>query len=388
MLDKFALIFSAFELPETEAPAEIDLLTEATYRGYKKPGSVEITEFIVTAEHLEAAAAHFKARRAEHPERDLVIDYEHATWQDREAPAAGWIEDIFTVARDGKKVLRARIKMWTERAKEYLRNKEYRYLSPVFALNAVDKKSGEVFPCIFYNAGITNEPLIDELQPIVSSFNFQKTIKGKDTVMDELLERLRSFLGLPTTATAAEITAELEKLIDQIKEKSEGAEEVTAQTILAELERLQNIVTAKSELAGVLGLKPESTLDELKAAIIAAKTGADSMQQLQVKVETIETQVFEREFDRVIAKGVTEGRILPVQKSNETWMNNQRQWAKGDFAGFETYYAKSPIVGPMQRIPTGDLQVAAKGITSEDVEMGAKLGVSKEILEKHATAII
>ena len=78
-------------------------------------------DFTVDDESVELIRKQFKDRKL-----DLVIDYEHQTLADVQAPAGGWIKDIYK----GDDALIAKVE-WTPKATEYLKNKEYRYLSPV-----------------------------------------------------------------------------------------------------------------------------------------------------------------------------------------------------------------------------------------------------------------
>ena len=55
--------------------------------------------------------AQFKGRHL-----DLVIDYEHQTLKDVQAPAGGWIKDIYK----GDDALVAKVE-WTPKAQEYLK---------------------------------------------------------------------------------------------------------------------------------------------------------------------------------------------------------------------------------------------------------------------------
>ena len=70
----------------------------------------------------------FKAMKAQMQQHgvDIVIDYEHQTLKDIQAPAGGWIKEL--VLQDG--AIAAKVE-WTDTARQYLKNKEYRYLSPV-----------------------------------------------------------------------------------------------------------------------------------------------------------------------------------------------------------------------------------------------------------------
>ena len=70
----------------------------------------------VDEESIASVISHFTRRG-----NDMVIDYEHQTLKDVQAPAAGWIKRLVDRGREG---LWAVVE-WTERAKEYLKNKEY-----------------------------------------------------------------------------------------------------------------------------------------------------------------------------------------------------------------------------------------------------------------------
>jgi phage I-like protein len=371
------------DLADLQAPKEIDVLTETTYKGYIQPGTGEVTQFTVTGSHIDAAVAHFNQRKLLNPQRDLVIDYDHQTWKtDGPAPAAGWIDALYAVVRDGKKVLRASVREWTDKAKEFIKNKEYRYISPVFALNALDKKSGNILPCIFFNAGLTNEPLFDELQPIISSLNFNPSTR-KDTLMDELLERLRYFLGVPITATATEIVTELNKLIGQIKDAIGSSEAtVTAKTLLTELSSWKNAITAKNEVFTILGA---TTLEEAKAKLTLANSTGTTLQQVQTELNAVKERETTREFGRVIGKAVQEGRVLPAQTADAGWMKIQMDWAAKNFAGFEAYFAKAAVIGPVL-VPVLGSGAQGSAITDVDREIMIHLGVKEEEFKKYNTA--
>jgi hypothetical protein len=87
---------------------------------------------------------------------DMVIDYEHQTVTGQEAPAAGWIKAL-SAAADG---LWARV-VWTDRAREYIEKREYRYFSPVVELG-----EGRVVVDLLHVA-LTNFPAITKLIPLV-----------------------------------------------------------------------------------------------------------------------------------------------------------------------------------------------------------------------------
>ncbi len=93
---------------------------------------------------------------------DMVIDFEHQSILDPpvEAPAAGWIKRLINKGKEG---IWAAVE-WTEKARQYIANKEYRYISPVWLQRASDNKVIYLF-----NAALTNTPNITSMVPIVNS---------------------------------------------------------------------------------------------------------------------------------------------------------------------------------------------------------------------------
>jgi len=102
---------------------------------------------------------------------DLVIDYERQTEgkagqydyssPDGTAPAAGWIKRLVNKGANG---LWAVVE-WTEKAKKFLSNKEYRYFSPVFTLS---KKDGLVE---LLRVALTNAPRLNDIKPIIANYH-------------------------------------------------------------------------------------------------------------------------------------------------------------------------------------------------------------------------
>lgn len=88
----------------------------------------------------------------------------------------------------------------------------YRFISPVFSYD----KSGRVLQLL--HAALTNTPAVDGMDEVMlaAASLLAVTSSTQEDTMDELLERLRWMLNLPITATAEDIIAELNKLIDQL----------------------------------------------------------------------------------------------------------------------------------------------------------------------------
>lgn len=105
--------------------------------------SSEKGDFLVDNKSFQAMKEHMAHRAV-----DIVIDYEHQTLKDMQAPAGGWMKEL-VLKSDG---IYARVK-WTEKAREYLRNREYRYLSPVVMVRKRDRRALQL-----HSAALTNTP--------------------------------------------------------------------------------------------------------------------------------------------------------------------------------------------------------------------------------------
>ena len=107
--------------------------------------------FQVTEESLEKIMEAWNLRG-----NDMVIDYEHQTVTGQAAPAAGWIKGL-SPAYDG---LWAKV-VWTDRAREFIEKRRYRYFSPVVQLG-----EGRVVVDLLHIA-LTNFPAISNLEPLI-----------------------------------------------------------------------------------------------------------------------------------------------------------------------------------------------------------------------------
>jgi phage I-like protein len=353
-------------------PMEFDLLVEgAQYQKTNNPA------FIITANHIDSAVRQFAQRKQRAPERDLVVDYEHQTLKGIQAPAAGWIDNLSSIVRDGKKILRAHMREWTKQATTYLQNHEYKYTSPVFALNGSDKVTGEVFPCMILCAALTNEPLIDELEPIVAKQFFQ-TISGKDTSMNEVIKKLCVFLGIAESADEPTIAAKFAEFTTNMKTAMSATAEIAAKDVLAFIPIAQTEIAAKDNLLKVICAKDGGSIEEATAIFVTAKDNAAKVVTLQTELNALKKKEIDNAVETIVAKGMAEGKISPATKDAMTI------FAAKDPKAFETYLATAPVVVALDKLPAaGDKVVVGKNITEEDVQMGKKFGITKEQLVKH-----
>ena len=167
---------------EENVPKEIKILPLGLVHSQKG-------DFRVDDESVELIRQQFKDRKL-----DLVIDYEHQTLKDIQAPAGGWIKDIYK----GDDAVIAKVE-WTPRAEEYLKNKEYKYLSPVVMVRKKDRKAMAI-----HSVALTNTPAINGMFPMVNSIDINNINENEEEIKMDLKE-LAVMLGLPETATEDEV---------------------------------------------------------------------------------------------------------------------------------------------------------------------------------------
>lgn len=200
-------------------------------------------DFLVDDESFRLIRCKFMERQLQVP-----IDYEHQTLKDMQAPAAGWVKDI-VLKNDG---IYGAVD-WTERAAEYLKNREYRYISPVVTLRNADKKAVGL-----HSAALTNTPAIDAMTPIVCS-NKPSGDKGG---------------------------------ADQEEAESSGKNTLEA-------------------LAALLQLDPSATMEDIYKAVAALLEG---QKDLKLKADACQFEVVRMKADDVVEGALKDGKVLPFQR--------------------------------------------------------------------------
>lgn len=259
---------------------------------------------------------------------DLPIDYEHQTLEASDkagpVPAAGWIKAL--EARDDG--LWGRVE-WTPRAAELIAAREYRFLSPVFRHD----KTGRVLA--MEGAGLVHYPNLD-LEPVAHQ-------KGDD-MNEELLERLRFLLNLPTLSTPEEVVAELEKLIQRLSAAEAAAQ--ARQPDPAKWVPMSQHQAVAEELA------------RLQAAVAAEKAEA------------------------AVSAAMSAGKIAPAMKD---WA---RSYATKDPAGFGAFVEKAPAILPAGPVPAAHVvSQNADTLTVEDRYVCAMLGIAESDFAAHKRAL-
>lgn len=168
---------------------------------------------------------------------DIVVDYEHQTLSGEKAPAAGWIKHPNGLKVEENTLL-AQIE-WTKSAKEAIKNKEYRYLSPVLIKNAKDSKTGNIIGWSLHSVALTNTPFFKELSPI-SAKN-----QNKENNMEDI-KKLQ----------------DLQKELDELKKQNQKLKEIIAKQKVKEAIEAKKIAKEQEKWALTYALKDEQGFDE------------------------------------------------------------------------------------------------------------------------------
>lgn len=312
-------------------------------------------DFTVDDESVELIQKQFKDRKL-----DLVIDYEHQTLADVQAPAGGWIKDIYK----GDDALIAKVE-WTPKATEYLKNKEYRYLSPVVMVRKRDQKATAL-----HSVALTNTPAIDGMFPVVNSLTIEDYSEG-GTTMD--LKEIAKALGLPETATEEEVKKAVEeagKAAQKIKEMEGKGEGSTGEGADASAE-----VVANSTILKLLELDENAKTEDVAASIMALKTGGDKA--TAATVLALKEKIERKEAEEAVQLALKEGKITAAQTD---WA---REYALKDADGFKKFMDKAVAVVPQGKMALKD--APAENTKTDDVDMAIlkNCGISEEDMKKY-----
>lgn len=315
-----------------EPPREIQILPYGLVKSQRG-------DFLVDDESVRLVLEHF-ARHI----NDLVIDYEHQTLADVEAPAAGWIKRLIDRGTDG---VWAEVE-WTPRATEYLNNREYRYLSPVVGIRRSDNRA-----IYIHSAALTNVPAIDGMVPVIA--NNQGVGPEEEENNMEILARLRDALALDSAADDNAIV----QAVTALKAKADAATEVVA----------------NKEILAMLELEEVATVDQVKGKILALKnpSGYVSAQQYN----ELKARLDDRDAEDLVELALTSGKIAPASKE---WL---KEYALKDPAGAKAFVESAPQVVPLGKIARAENPGASSGPEDDAQAMVCKsLGVTAEQVAK------
>jgi len=235
--------------------------------------------------------------------KDLLFDYEHGSIFGS-SRAAGWSAEV-KAQPDG---LYVKYPAFTPRAAESIKNREYRYFSPVYFMKAKDKLGRDIGAKLD-SVALTNIPYLEnEIDHIKND--------SSEIPMDKNLLKL---LGLGENATQAGVDAKLTALRGQFK--------------LDENATLDQIIEAA-------GKKPEGDGAVKPADGEKPKETPPALTQADVE-KAVKKELVERDAEVLVNSAITDGKILPAEKN--VWLNS----AKADLAQTKILLDARPKAGAL-----------------------------------------
>ena len=225
----------------------------------------------------------------------------------------------------------AKYPSFTNAAEDEVKGRVYRYFSPVYRLNTKNKLGHEIGATVD-SVALTNRPYMDtEIEHI----------RNKEEI-PSMDPKLLAFLGLPATATQADVDAKMNSLR---KEHNLGAE-ATLEEILA-------------------AAKPKED-----GGVVNSEEGDDTVQTLTARVEALEAtsqKSAEQRAEDLVNAAIESGKILPAHKN--AWLNS----AKADFeqtkADLDALKPNSALPGTVK--PTDNDGGDGKKVNSHDAATAA-----------------
>lgn len=282
---------------------------------------------------MTANIAHTLIAAAAAQQTPYVIDFEHQTLRaannGQPAPASGWFNTLEW--RDGEGLFAVDV-VWTDSAAQMIAEGAYRFISPVFSYD----KSGHVVQLL--HAALTNTPAVDGMDEVMLAAASLLTValSTQEDTMDELLERLRWMLNLPITATAEDIIAELNKLIDQLTGGDAGTAAASFNTLSATPFNLIEKLTA--DAASVAALTAQAANPDPTKWVPVAVMQQSVAEALASNNMAALTQ---QECTGLITAALSDGRLFPAQKA---WAESL---AKSSPDSLKTYLDKAPKIAAL-----------------------------------------
>lgn len=196
-------------------------------------------------------------------ENDLQVDYEHDSINKQlkgPKPAAGWIKALEIRGNGQHKGdgLWGFVE-WVSRAVAFIRNREYKYTSPVIDPDAKDRKTKKKIGMELFNAALTNDPFLDGQMPLALE-RISMEIKIKDQKLDNTSDKQMNADDPPPEPESGG------GVFDKIAAMT-GMESAAVEAILLEkIDEVAALVAGSAEGDGTPADEPTANADTPKVA--------------------------------------------------------------------------------------------------------------------------
>jgi phage I-like protein len=303
---------------------------------------------------------------------DIPIDYEHSTElkgpNGEEAPAAGWIKELED--RDGS--LWGRVE-WTERARNQIGGREYRFLSPVFSFTKTDRAIR-----VLDSAGLTNKPNLR-----LTALN-RRAANMEDDTMKKALCRL---LGLdPETATEQQIQDAVAKLKGDLATAANRGLPTGLLSALGlgdDADEAMAIAKAKDMAAGDGRAANSAQGDVVDLSRYVPRADYDLALN---RATTAEAAIKDRDaaeldgkIEAAVNRAIKDGKIAPA--SREFYVASCR--TEGGLEQFQKFAESAPQVIADPQLPENP-DDNGKALNTQQAAIAAQFGNTAEDLAKYA----
>ena len=280
----------------------------------------------------------------------LPIDYEHqiihSLKNGKEAPSAGWMEYFYFTPQGIFADVR-----WTDKAADYIKNGEYRYISAVFAYDT-DGYVRKIF-----HAALTNTPALDGMEEamVAASVNLLQEEKSMDK---KLLAALCALFALKADASETEITEKVTAL-----SAAKGKSDVDVLDVYAKLAEKEQSVAALSTQVG----NPDP----------AKFVPVEQVAALQADFNDLKASVETDKKDALITAALSQGKLSPALKD----------WAKSlSVEALSAYLEKAPAMAALSGEPQAKTDPDQNVVALSSAEQAAAraLGMTEaEFIKEH-----